>query len=63
MILNASQIRAWDAFSIEHEPIKSIDLMERAASACFKWLEKRDLTSRCFQIFWLPQQLQVKKPQ
>ena len=51
MILNASQIRAWDAFTIEHEPIKSIDLMERAASACFKWLERRDLTSRSFQIF------------
>lgn len=51
MILNASQIRAWDAFTIEHEPIKSIDLMERAASTCFKWLERRGLTSRYFQIF------------
>lgn len=52
MILNASQIRAWDAFTIEHEPIKSIDLMERAALACFHWLEMRDLTSRSFQILW-----------
>ena len=51
MILNASQIRAWDAFTIENEPIKSIDLMERAALACFHWLEMRDLTSRFFQIF------------
>ena len=51
MILNVSQIRAWDAFTIEHEPIKSIDLMERAALACFHWLEMRDLTSRSFQIF------------
>lgn len=51
MILNASQIRAWDAFTIEHEPIKSIDLMERAALACFHWLEMKDLTSRSFQIF------------
>jgi len=51
MILNASQIRAWDAFTIEHEPIKSIDLMERAALACFHWLEMRHLTSRSFQIF------------
>ncbi|MFN9379674.1 MAG: NAD(P)H-hydrate epimerase, partial [Bacteroidota bacterium] len=49
--MNASQIRAWDAFTIEHEPIKSIDLMERAALACFHWLEMRDLTSRFFQIF------------
>ena len=51
MILNVSQIRAWDAFTIEHEPIKSIDLMERAALACFQWLEMRNLTSRSFQIF------------
>ena len=51
MILNGSQIRAWDAFTIEHEPIKSIDLMERAALACFHWLEMSDLTSRFFQIF------------
>ena len=51
MILNVSQIRAWDAFTIEHEPIKSIDLMERAALACFHWLEMRNLTSRFFQIF------------
>ncbi len=30
-ILNAEQIRAADAYTIEHEPIASIDLMERAA--------------------------------
>lgn len=51
MILNASQIRAWDAFTIEHEPVKSADLMERAALACFDWLEIRNLTSRSFHIF------------
>ncbi len=31
-ILNAEQIRAADAYTIEHEPIASIDLMERAAT-------------------------------
>lgn len=51
MILNASQIRAWDAFTIENEPVKSVDLMERSALACFHWLEIRDLTSRSFHIF------------
>ena len=51
MILNVSQIRAWDAFTIEHEPIKSIDLMERAALACFNWLKISDLITRSFQIF------------
>jgi len=36
-ILTASQIREADAYTIKHEPISSIDLMERAASACFDW--------------------------
>ena len=31
-ILSAEQIRALDKYTIEHEPISSIDLMERAAS-------------------------------
>ncbi len=31
------QIRAWDAYTIEHEPISSIDLMERAAGAFTRW--------------------------
>ncbi|MCB9246519.1 MAG: NAD(P)H-hydrate dehydratase [Flavobacteriales bacterium] len=33
-ILNAGQIRELDAFTIQNEPISSIDLMERAAQAC-----------------------------
>ena len=33
-ILTPSQIRAVDAYTIEHEPISSIDLMERAATVC-----------------------------
>jgi hydroxyethylthiazole kinase-like uncharacterized protein yjeF len=32
-IFNAAQIRELDKYTIEHEPIKSIDLMERAAKA------------------------------
>ena len=32
-ILTAEQIRATDAFTIENEPVSSIDLMERAAAA------------------------------
>lgn len=32
-ILTTSQIKAWDQYTIEHEPIASIDLMERAAQA------------------------------
>ncbi|MCS6929798.1 MAG: NAD(P)H-hydrate dehydratase [Saprospiraceae bacterium] len=31
------QMRAWDAYTIEHEPIASIALMERAASVFVEW--------------------------
>ena len=36
-ILTPAQIRALDAYTIAHEPIKSIDLMERAANAFVNW--------------------------
>jgi NAD(P)H-hydrate epimerase len=39
-ILPVSLIRDADAYTIGHEPISEIDLMERAASACVQWLEK-----------------------
>lgn len=45
----AKQIQAWDAATIAHEPIPSIDLMERAASACARWLLSR-LSGRRFTI-------------
>lgn len=32
------QIRAWDKYTIANEPIVSVQLMERAASACSKWI-------------------------
>lgn len=51
MILNANQIRAWDAFTIAHEPVESIDLMERAALACCRWIERRNLAVDVFHIF------------
>lgn len=33
-IFSAKQVRQWDEYTILNEPVKSIDLMERAASAC-----------------------------
>jgi len=50
-ILTAEQIRAWDQYTIEHEPISSIDLMERAASKCFEWLEDNNCLIYPFAIF------------
>jgi len=35
-ILNIKQIREWDKYTIENEPVSSIDLMERAATAFTK---------------------------
>ena len=37
-ILSVEQIREADAYTILHEPIRSIDLMERAAGKCADWL-------------------------
>jgi NAD(P)H-hydrate epimerase len=37
-ILSVDNIREADLFTIQNEPIANIDLMERAANACFYWL-------------------------
>lgn len=50
-IFSAEQIRAWDQFTIEKEPITSIGLMERAAESCFSWLEQRGYFDRSFSIY------------
>ena len=40
-ILSIEQVRQADQYTIEHEPIRSIDLMERAAGQVFEWLMPR----------------------
>lgn len=50
-IFSASQIKKWDAFTIANEPIASIDLMERAATACCNWLIGKNLGLHHFRIF------------
>lgn len=50
-ILNAQQIRAWDAYTIQNEPVASIDLMERAASKCVEWIEKQKWQKKSIKIF------------
>ncbi len=37
-IFSASQIRAWDRYTIEHEPVSSTALMDRAAEAFANWM-------------------------
>lgn len=51
-IFSASQIRQADAYTIQHEPIPSIDLMERAVTACYGWIcahlpQAREVTIVC----------------
>jgi len=50
-ILKADQIRSWDQYTIEHEPVASIDLMERAATKCFEWLDNNGWFVHSFSIF------------
>ncbi|MDR1876163.1 MAG: NAD(P)H-hydrate dehydratase [Flavobacteriaceae bacterium] len=40
-IFKAIQIRECDEYTIQHESILSIDLMERAVSACFQWIKNK----------------------
>lgn len=49
-ILNQSQIREADRQTIRMEPIASIELMERAAKACFHWICQRYDTDQKFAL-------------
>ncbi|RXQ97585.1 NAD(P)H-hydrate dehydratase [Ancylomarina salipaludis] len=50
-IFTSKQIAQIDAYSIANEPIASIDLMERAATQLFFWIEKRYSEEQNFIIF------------
>ncbi len=50
-ILSAEEIRLWDQYTIQHEPVSSIDLMERAAGKCVEWLEENIPGKNQFNIF------------
>lgn len=47
-LLSAAQIRQWDQFTMQHEPIRSLDLMERAAKACAKWISQNTLSEHYY---------------
>lgn len=50
-IFDTAKIKAWDEYTITKEPVTSIELMERAAKACFEWLIQHNYKSRSFSIF------------
>lgn len=50
-IFNVEQIRAWDAFTIQNEPISSLDLMERASLAFVRCFCDQFVNTRPVSIF------------
>lgn len=49
-IFSANQIKAIDAFTIQFEPISSIDLMEHAALKCSQWIMKHYDVKNIFKV-------------
>lgn len=50
-LFSSEQIKQIDEYTILHEPIASVDLMERAAVQLFKWISGRFTRSDRFVIF------------
>lgn len=50
-ILKSSQIKEVDSFTIKTEPVKSIDLMERAAMSISQWIVKNISKDKIFKVF------------
>ncbi len=54
-IFTSEQVRKADAYTIQNEPVSSIDLMERAAAACVDWMNTfQDLSNKQVVIFCGP---------
>jgi NAD(P)H-hydrate epimerase len=49
-IFSSDQIKAIDTFTIQTEPISSIDLMERACLKCFQWIIKNYDIKNSFKV-------------
>jgi len=54
-LFSSVQVRKADAYTIQNEPVSSIDLMERAAAACVEWMNHyQDLSTKNIMIFCGP---------
>jgi ADP-dependent NAD(P)H-hydrate dehydratase / NAD(P)H-hydrate epimerase len=53
-ILSVDKVREGDLYTIKNEPIASIDLMERAANACFYWLTNNIPDDKKINVFCGP---------
>ena len=52
-ISDTAKIKAWDEYTITNEPVTSIELMERAAKACFEWLIQHNYKSMGYTLYAL----------
>jgi len=50
-VLSAEQIREADRYTINNEPVSSVQLMERASALCTQWLLNRYNSNQTFRIF------------
>lgn len=50
-VLSAEQIREADRYTINNEPVSSVQLMERASALCAQWLLNRYNGDQTFRIF------------
>lgn len=50
-LFNSNQIRQWDNFTIENEPVSSIDLMERASTTFVQWFIQKFNSTQPVYIF------------
>lgn len=50
-LLSAKQFQDWDAYTISHEPISSIELMERAALICTEYIVQQFSIDKTIRVF------------
>ncbi|WP_292010837.1 NAD(P)H-hydrate dehydratase [Chryseobacterium sp.] len=50
-IFNSHQVRSADRYTIDHEPVSSIELMERAATASVEWILKHSKSYEKVAVF------------
>ena len=53
-LFSAAQIRQWDQYTIQNEPVSSVDLMERAAMRCCDWIDSNMQAPQKYTVFCGP---------
>ena len=53
-IFSAAQIKLWDEYTMQHEPVISLNLMERAATLCADWISEHTDFSKKIMIYCGP---------